>query len=129
MPKIKKITVSDEAIVQALEAVETADGGTLPVYFGENVDPGTSNYNFIYYRPGQMERGSINTLKQTIFIYLVSQLDELETQVDLIDRCEGVGLKMEGAAKYDRYKLADTDDFINVVGFAFYRLIKVGCDA
>jgi hypothetical protein len=116
-----KITATDEAIAAALEAVG------LPVYFGEVAENQLGDYNFIYYRPSTITKNSINTYLQTVAVYLVTKLSDVETEMDIIEAMEAIKMPLAGAAQYSRYQLADTTEWINVVGFEFSRGLKRSC--
>lgn len=117
-----KITATDEQIAAALETLD------LPVSYGEVPENEVNDYNFIYYRPGLLVKDSINIFKQTVFIYLVTRLSNLDLEMNLIETLEGIKLKQTGTAQYNRYQLAETNEFINVIAFQFNRSIKRVCD-
>lgn len=116
-----KITATDEQIAAALQ------GTGLPVYYGEVAEDQLGDYNFIYYRPATLTKNSINTFAQTVNVYLVTKLSDLEKEMDIIEVMDGIKMALRGSAQYARYQLADTTEWINVVAFEFTRLIKRSC--
>lgn len=117
-----KITATDEQIAAALQTLN------LPVFFGEATDDDDLNgYDFIYYRPLQIEKNSINTFRQTVMVYLVSTLSDLDKEMQIIEIMDSIKMQQGSAAQYNRYQVADTDQWINVVAYPFVRLIKRSC--
>lgn len=117
-----KITATDEAIATALQALN------LPVYFGEVAENELSDYNFVYYRPATIIKNTINTYLQTVAVYLVTKMSDVETEMAIIEAMEAIKMPLAGPAQYSRYQLADTTDWINVVAFEFSRGIKRSCN-
>jgi len=117
-----KITATDEQIAATLSTL------ALPVFFGEaTVKDNLNDYNFIYYRPMQIEKNSINTFRQTVMVYLVSTLSDLDKEMQIIELMDSIKMQQGSAAQYNRYQIADTDKWINVVAYPFIRLIKRSC--
>lgn len=116
-----KITATDEQIAGTLQGIG------LPVYYGEVAENELSDYNFIYYRPATLNKNSINTFAQTVNVYLVTRLSDIETEMNIIEAMESIKMGMRGSAQYNRYQLADTTEWINVIAFEFTRSIKRSC--
>jgi len=116
-----KITATDEQIAAALGATG------LPVFYGEVAEKELGDYHFIYYRPSTLTKNSINTYAQTVNVYLVIKLSDIELEMDIIEAMEAIKMSMRGPAQYDRYQLAETTEWINVIAFEFTRAIKRSC--
>ena len=116
-----KMSVTNEQIVAVLEAFG------LPVFYGEFDGDSVDDWNFFYYTDVRLEKPPGKVFQQTVVVYLVSRQRDVEKEMDVIEKLEAVKINFVGPAEYDRFKLADTDGYINVIAFPFTRLIKRSC--
>lgn len=120
---IKISTVTNDQIALALESFG------LPVYYGEVPEDKTNQYNFFYFRERSINSSNVRYLMQTLDIYYVSTNQDSLKELEIIEKLESIKLHFNNA-NYERLKIEETNNFIDVVEFNVGRIMKkVMCNA
>lgn len=115
-------SVSNDDIVEALQKFE------LPVLYGEISENQTNDYNFFYYRETRITSSTPKYLVQELVVIYVSKNQEDLKEVEIIETLEGIGLTMsEPAVDYDRMRVEESNDFVDIVTFTCNRKMKKRC--
>lgn len=107
----------DTRLVQALESFD------IPVYYAEVPDDELENMNYFYYRETRLDRDKAAYFKQTIEIAYVSMYQENFMEEEIIEAIEGSGFRFQNI-NYERIKLQQTNNFIDLVIFTFTKPLK-----
>lgn len=120
---IKVFNVTNDQIAVALESFG------LHVYYGEVPEDKSNEYNFFYFRENNLEGGNVRYLIQNVDIYYVSTNQDSLKEAEIIDKLESIGLGFNNAA-YERLRVEETNNFIDIVEFSVSRKMKkVKCNA
>lgn len=114
---IKVFNVTNDQIALALESFG------LPIYYGEVPEDKSNEYNFFYFRESNLEGGNTRYLTQNVDIYYVSTNQDSLKEAEIIGKLESIGLSFNNAA-YERLKIEETNNFIDVVEFNVGRIMK-----
>ena len=107
----------NDLIVEALEPLE------IPLYYAEIPEDVLANMNYIYYSESSLQRLDVRFMLQYYEVAYVSQYKEDLQEEDFIEAMEAKGFKFVNG-QYDRLKLSDTSDFIDVFVMIYTRKVK-----
>lgn len=113
--------MTNEKIVQALESFG------YPVFynFDDSHISSLDTWNFFSYSESTIRKVNCNYY-QDIEIVFVSEKTSNPNyfEIDIIEKMESIGLKLNGDGQYEHFKKANTDDYIDTITLTFSRPIK-----
>lgn len=103
--------------------VEALTPFDIPLYYADVPEDILDNMNYIYYRESSLQRDKGFHFIQIYEVAYVSQYQDDLMEEEMIDAIEKKGFKFRSGV-YDRLKLTETTDFIDIFVMTFAKPIK-----
>ena len=99
----------------------------LPVFynFDDNDSSDLESWNFFSYSESSIRKFQCRYYQDIEIVYVSEKTTNNNFfEIDIIEKIEGLGLRMNGDGNYQHFRKSKTNDFVDVITLTFTRPIK-----